>query len=228
MMTQKSWKTGLALALTLGMSSVPVLPLLTQASATAQVFSSPRRASNRTFRIVRGTVLPAEYDDGETTKIVVTPDESLDLTLRTSRAVRSTRGTEIIPAGTEIIGQIEPYRDGVRFVAQTLLLEDGTEQEIEATSRVFADRQEVDGRRNNDSVWQGALVGGAAATIISAAVTDVGIFKTLAGAGAGALTGWLLGRDRTRSKEVIVIDPQRDLNLVVNEEFLLSRRYASR
>ena len=118
--------------------------------------------------------------------------------MTTTRAVRSTRGTEIIPAGTDIVGQIEPYRDGVRFVAQTLQLEDGTEKDIEATSRLFADREEVDSRRNNDSIWQGALVGGAAATIISAVVTDVGIFKTLGGAGVGALAGWLLGRDRNR------------------------------
>lgn len=223
--TKQSWKAGLALAMTLGMGTVPALPLITQTSATAQVFSSDR-TSNRTFRIVRGTVLPAEYNDGETTKIVVTPDETLDITLTTTRAVRSTRGTEIIPAGTDVIGQIEPYDDGVRFVAQTLELADGTEQDIEATSQVISEREKVSRRGNDDAVWQGALAGGAAATIISAAVTDVGIFKTLAGAGAGALGGWLFGRGR--SKEVIVINPERDLNLVVNEEFLLSRRYASR
>ena len=223
--TAKSWKAGLALAMTLGMGSVPALPLITQTSATAQVFS-PDRTSNRTFRIVRGTILPASYDDGETTKIVVTPDETLDLTLTTTRSVRSTRGTEIIPAGTDVVGQIEPYEDGVRFVAQRLELADGTEQDIEATSQLLSEREKVDARGNDDAIWQGALVGGAAATIISATVTDVGIFKTLGGAGAGALAGWLFSRNR--SKEVIVIDPDKDLNLVVNEEFLLSRRYASR
>ncbi|MEM9136967.1 MAG: hypothetical protein AAGB01_06425, partial [Cyanobacteria bacterium P01_F01_bin.42] len=139
----------------------------------------------------------------------------------------STRGSEIIPAGSKVIGQIEPYDDGVRFVAERLELADGTSQEINATSEVISQRERVESRRgSDDSIWQGALVGGTAATIISAAVTDVGIFKTLAGAGAGALTGWLIGRDRSR--EVIVIDPEQDLNLAVNDEFLLTRRIASR
>jgi hypothetical protein len=218
----KSWKASLAILLTLGLGTVPAVPFFATQSATAQVFSA-----NRTFRIVRGTVIPTAYDDGETTKIVVTPDETLKLTLTTTLPVQSTLGTVIIPAGSRIMGQIEPYEDGVRFVAERLELDDGTRQEINATSEVISQRQKVSRRGgNDDAVWQGALVGGAASTVISAVVTDVGIFKTLAGAGAGALTGWLISKDR--KKEVIVIDPERDLNLAVNEEFLLSRRVASR
>ncbi len=217
----KSWRASLALVMTLGMGTVPALPFLVTQPASAQVFTS-----NRTFRIVRGTVIPAAYDDEETTKIVVTPDETLELTLTTTLPVRSTRGTEIIPAGSRVIGQIEPYGDGVRFVGERLELEDGTSEPINATSEVISQRERVERRGNDDAIWQGALVGGAAATVISAVVTDVGIFKTLAGAGAGALAGWLLTRNRSR--EVIVIDPRQDLNLAVNEEFLLSRRVASR
>ncbi len=217
----KTWKASLAIMMTLGLGTVPAIPFFATQSATAQVFST-----NRTFRIVRGTIIPAAYDDGETTKIVVTPDETLELTLTTTLPVRSTRGTEIIPAGSRVIGQIEPYEDGVRFVGNRLELEDGTSEDVNVASEVISERQRVERRGNDDSIWQGALVGGAAATIISAVVTDVGIFKTLAGAGAGALTGWLISRDR--KKEVIVIDPQQDLNLAVNDEFLLSRRVASR
>ena len=217
----KSWKASLAIIMTLGLGTVPAIPFFATQSVTAQVFSN-----NRTFRIVRGTIIPAAYDDGETTKIVVTPDETLELTLTTTLPVRSTRGTEIIPAGSRVIGQIEPYEDGVRFVGNRLELEDGTSEEVNVASEVISERQKVDRRGNDDSIWQGALVGGAAATIISAVVTDVGIFKTLAGAGAGALTGWLISRDR--KKEVIVIYPEQDLNLAVNDEFLLSRRVASR
>lgn len=221
MIDTKSWKASLAIVMTLGLGTIPAIPIFATQSATAQVFSA-----NRTFRIVRGTVIPAAYDDGETTKIVVTPDETLELTLTTTLPVRSTRGTEIIPAGSQVIGQLEPYEDGVRFVADRLELEDGTSEAIDATSDLISQREKVSRRGNDDAIWQGALVGGAASTVISAAVTDVGIFKTLAGAGAGALGGWLFSRDR--KKEVIVIDPERDLNLAVNDEFLLSRRVASR
>ena len=164
-MNTKSWKASFALILTLGMGSAQALPLLFAPSASAQLFrNSPSRTSgvrsNQTFRIVRGTVIPTVYDDGETTKIVVTPDETLELTLTTERAVRSTRGTEIIPAGSQVIGQIEPYEDGVRFVADRLELEDGTSEALDASSRVISRRERVEKRGNDDAIWQGALVGG--------------------------------------------------------------------
>ncbi|MCM1983610.1 hypothetical protein [Lyngbya confervoides] len=222
------WKATLALLLTLGLGTGPMIPLLTAGPATAQIFRRGGSSNDtRTFRVVRGTRIPAEYRDGETNKILVSPRETLDLTLETKAPVRSTQGTVIIPAGSRIEGQLEPYQDGVRFVADRLILEDGTSEDLDATSRVISRRENLEGRSRDDSIWQGALVGGAAATVISAIVTDVGIAKTLAGAGAGALAGWLIGRDRNQSKEVVLVYPDTDLDLTVNETFLLRRRYAS-
>ncbi|MEM9136226.1 MAG: hypothetical protein AAGB01_02585, partial [Cyanobacteria bacterium P01_F01_bin.42] len=68
-----SWRGNLALLITLGLGTAPVLPVFFAPPVSAQLFGT-----SRTFRIVRGTVIPAAYEDGETTKIVVTPDESLE------------------------------------------------------------------------------------------------------------------------------------------------------
>jgi hypothetical protein len=75
----------------------------------------------------------------------------------------------------------------------------------------------------SDRIWQGALVGGGAATVISALVTRPGVFKTLAGAGAGALAGWLIGRNGGQARDVIVVDSSELLDLRLDEDLLVSR-----
>ena len=239
MKTRSQWKTKLALVLAISLGTIPLLPFIAPTPATAQIFRRNRSRDDfsrddfdetRTFRVVEGTNIAVALADDDATRIVVTPDETLDVTLKTTRPVRSTRGNVIIPEGSRIEGRIEPYQDGVRFVANRIEVVDGSTEDIEAYSDVITRRETVDGRRgNSDAIWQGALVGGAASTIISAAVTDVGILKTLLGAGAGALGGFLIeGRKRSSSREVVVIEPDRDLDLIVERDFLLSRRLAVR
>jgi hypothetical protein len=230
--SSQTWKSKLALLLALGLGVVPTLPLLTATSASAQIFrNSPRDSrdsrdyGSRTFRISEGTYIPAEYEDPSTRRIAIAPGERLDLTLVTTRDVLTTRGTVVIPQGSRIRGQIEPDGDGVRFVADSLELRNGDRERLNATSDLITRRERADAKDSNgDSIWQGALVGGAAATIISAAVTDVGFAKTALGAGVGALAGWLIDRDKSRrgDREVFLIDPRRDLALTVEEDLLIS------
>ena len=74
-------------------------------------------------------------------------------------------------------------------MADTLTLKDGTRFNIEATSDIISRTEEVTEGRRTDPIWQGALVGGAATAVISEIFGEVGIFKVLAGSGAGALGG---------------------------------------
>lgn len=234
MKNSQQWQRKLALALALSLGTVPMLPFIIPSPADAQIFRTNRSRQNdddeRTFRVVSGTYIPVTLEDDNATKVVVAPNETLNVNLKTIRPVRSTRGNVIIPEGSLIKGRVEPYQDGVRFVANRIEIQDGSSEDFEAYSDVITRRETVDGkRRNSDSIWQGALVGGAASTIISAAVTDVGILKTLLGAGAGALGGYLInGRKRSTPKEVVIINPERDLDLTVQRDFLISRRFANR
>ncbi|MGB8699906.1 MAG: hypothetical protein WCD18_10865, partial [Thermosynechococcaceae cyanobacterium] len=147
-----------------------------------------------------------EEQDGR--KIVLKPNETLAATLIAKEAVRSNLGTVLIPKGSKVEGEFRPVDNGTQFVAQRIILRDGTERSLDARTNVVTHRETIKKGKNTDAIWQGALVGGAAATVISALVTDVGIFKTLAGTGAGALAGWLLGGSKTA--EVIVIRPEDD------------------
>jgi hypothetical protein len=49
------------------------------------------------------------------------------------------------------------------------------------------------------------------------------VFKTLAGAGAGALAGWLIGRNGGQARDVIVVDTTDILDLRLDEDLLVSR-----
>lgn len=214
-MTQQRWakQSGLATLVALGISVGGLTPFLTSQPAAAQLFP---RASR--IRIAEGTRIETTYEDAE--RIILKPDETLAVSLVTTRAVRSRRGTVLIPRGSTIEGQLEPRRDGTQFVADALILRDGTRLNIDASSDIITRTEEVKRGRNTDAIWQGALVGGAAGALISEIFGDIGVLEVLGGAGAGALGGFLLGgRDKA---EVRVIDPQTDLDLRLESDLYLS------
>ncbi|ABW28536.1 hypothetical protein [Acaryochloris marina] len=204
-------QAGLAALLALGICSAGVAPLMQALPVQAQSFPRSSRVALRS-----GTVIPAAYQGAE--RIILKPDETLPVTLTVVENVRNSRGTILIPRGSRIAGQLEPSGDGSQFVANTLILTNRERQDIDATSDVITRREEIR-KGNNDRIWQGALVGGAAAGVLAEIFGDAGVLEVLGGAGAGALGGWLLGR---REKvEVVVIDAKQDLDLTLDETLAL-------
>lgn len=204
-------QAGLAALLALGICSTGVAPLLEGLPAQAQSFPRSSRVALRS-----GTVIPAAYRGAE--RIILKPDETLPVTLTVTENVRNSRGTILIPRGSRVSGQLEPASEGTQFVANTLILTNRERQDIDATSDVITRKEEIS-KGNNDRIWQGALVGGAAAAVLSEIFGDVGVLEVLGGAGAGALGGWLLGR---REKvEVVVIDAKQDLDLTLDSTLAL-------
>jgi hypothetical protein len=178
-------------------------------------------SQNTSGRIQEGTTFDVVQPDGK--RIVLTPDETAAVTLVTRDAVRSRAGTVLIPRGTRIDGEFRPSGDGTQFVARRIIFRDGTERNLNARSNVVNYRKKIQNGTNTDPIWQGALVGGGASVLISSVVTRPGVFKTLAGAGAGALAGYLLaGRKKT---EVIVVRPDEPLSLTLESDLIISGRY---
>lgn len=227
-MLKPTLRTNIAvlMALSLGASSIAPLVML-ERPAVAGIFSQSNSVSQRNpvrgGDVFSGTRIRVEEQDGK--KIVIGPDENLAATLVTVEPVRSDRGTILIPRGTQIEGEFRPARDreGTQFFARRIIFRDGTERNLDASSNVINTRKRIRKGVNIDPIWQGAIVGGGASAIISSIVSDVGIFKVLGGAGAGALAGWLLaGRKKT---EVIVVDPAvESLELTLDSDLLLSSR----
>jgi len=194
--------------------AVATVPIVTSAPAAAQLFSP----ANTTVTIPSGTTIPIRYNDAK--KIVIAPNESLPLTLNVAANVRTRSGTILIPAGSQIVGQLQPVSGGSQFVAKELVFSDNKRQPLDATSDVITKTEEVRQGGDTSAILQGALLGGAAAAAIAIITGDHAIAteEVLGGAALGALGQLLLGQTKT---EVIVINPNTDLNLTLRSNLAL-------
>jgi hypothetical protein len=206
--------------------AVATAPILTFTPAAAQLF--PPQTNNpegrlfsppsTTVTIPSGTTIPIRYNDAK--KIVIRPNESLPLTLNVAANVRTRSGTILIPAGSQIVGQLQPVSGGSQFVAKELVFSENHRQPLDATSDVITKTEEVRQGGDNSAILQGALLGGAAAAAIAIITGDHAIAteEVLGGAALGALGQLLLGQTKT---EVIVINPNTDLNLTLHSNLAL-------
>lgn len=160
-----------------------------------------------------GTIIPTTLPSAK--KILVTKDETLPVTLVVTKDIPDNAGAIAIPRGSEIVGEIRPAGSGSRFVGNTVILPNGKQYSLQANSKIVTRTEKVSAGRNTDAIWQGALAGTAAATIIAAVTGDKAIAteEVLGGAGFGALAGFLFGGNR--EKELISINTQEDLDLTL-------------
>ncbi|MBW4575172.1 MAG: hypothetical protein KME08_07795 [Aphanothece sp. CMT-3BRIN-NPC111] len=204
--------SGTSALLALSMMTGATAPIMMTAPASAQLFP-PQRVT-----IPYGTTIPVMYDQAE--KIVVTPTETMPITLKVAANIKSRSGTILIPAGSEVVGELQPANGGSQFVAEELVIYGNRRQPIDATSQVITQTEEINRGTNTGSILKGAAIGAAAATAISVLTGDnrAGILEVLGGAGLGAVGGVLLGRNKT---EVVVINPDTDLNLTLRSSLAL-------
>ena len=183
---------------------------------------NPSRLPSRSLNLdphtlPRGFVIPVEYDEE---KILVTPDETVPLSLYVAANVKDYQRNTLIPYGSKINGLIQPNeaRSGSFFVAQELVFPDGRSQYINAVSRVITRTETVKKGASAGEILQGAAIGAAAATVLAEIFGDIDFLEVLGGAGAGAIAGVLLGGNEV---ELVSIDPNSDLNLTLQTNLAL-------
>lgn len=222
--------TSISLSLTATLASVATLANITPARAQLfpnqpnreRTYSPPRQPSRNNLEIApntvpRGFVIPVEYDEE---KILVTPEETVPVTLYVAANVKDNRGNILIPYDSQIAGEIRPNEDesGSFFIAEELIFPDGTVQPIDAVSQVVTRREVIKKGANAGEIVKGAAIGAAAATVLSEIFGDIEFLEVLGGAGAGAIAGLLLGGNEA---ELISIDPNNDLNLTLQTNLAL-------
>lgn len=223
MIHSRRWQTAPALLALVSMTTSAIAPFGIAASVnanpapytTAQLF--PPSGSSR-VTIPAGTQIPVRYDQAE--KIVVAPNETLPLTLVVARNIRSSSGRLLIPAWSQVQGRLVPAQGGSQFIADELILADGSRMALDASSDVVTTTEEVRPGADTGSILKGAAIGAGAATIISGVTgrKRITLGKILIGAGAGAVGGLLLGKRRER---VVVINPETDLALTLDAPLAL-------
>ncbi|NET57339.1 MAG: S-layer homology domain-containing protein [Symploca sp. SIO2E6] len=174
------------------------------------------------FTIPAGTVFPVRY---EKEKILLTEDETVPLTLTVDANITTPGNQLLIPAGSEIEGELVPVDGGTQFVAQTLKI--GSKRiPINATSEVINTTETITKGINVGNLVKNAAIGTAAAAAIAAVTGDRAIAteELLIGGGAGVVVSLLqrfLGRDRV---DLLVIEPDTDLDLVLNSDLEISTK----
>ncbi|MEH1949851.1 MAG: S-layer homology domain-containing protein [Nostoc sp.] len=171
--------------------------------------------------IAQGTAIPVKYDKAE--KILVTKDETSPLTLTVSQNVVTQDGAVVIPAGSQVVGQLKPATGGSQFVAEKLVLTSGQEYQLNASSDVITKTETVKKGTSIGSIIKNTVLGAGAATAVSAVTGDRAIAteEVLGGAGIGALVGLFFGKN---SVDLIAIDPNTDLQMTINQNLLVSLR----
>jgi hypothetical protein len=165
--------------------------------------------------IPQGTIIPVKYEKAE--KILVTKDETAPLTLMTSQSIITQNGTVLIPAGSQIIGQLKPAQGGSQFVAQKLILTSGQEYPLSATSNIITKTETIKKGISTTGIIKNTVLGAAAAAAIAAVTGDKAIAteEVLGGAGIGGLIGLFFGK---KSVDLIVVEPNTNLKLTINQD----------
>lgn len=218
------WQSRIALLTALGMTSTAAIPLMMSAPVGA---SSPSYKIGQLFPqsaqvvIPSGTTLPVRYDKAE--KIIVSPEETSPVTLTIAADVRSRRGTVLIPVGSQVEGELRSVTGGTQFFAQELILGNSNSEQglpINATSSVITETETISEKTDPD-ILRGAAVGAGAGALLSGILGNVSLGEVLAGAGVGVAAELLL-RGR-KEVEVVVVNPDTDLDLTLQSDLALSR-----
>lgn len=198
------WQSSTTVMIVFGMASSSMMPSLAHANSPADVRSPLIAQQGEASSIPSGTVIPVSYSQD---KIVLTSDETIPVTLTVARNLSSSSGTVLVRAGSKLQGKVQPADGGSQFVADTLILRNGTKVPVNASSNVVNNQQEIRKDTDTGSILKGAAIGGGAAALIRG-VTGNGfrVGTVLLGGAAGAVGGWLLGKKSTKVNVVRVAD----------------------
>jgi S-layer homology domain len=171
--------------------------------------------------IPQGTAIPVKYDKAE--KILVTRTETAPLTLTVAQNVVTDKGRVIIPAGSQVVGQIKPVKGqkGSQFIADKLILTNGQEYKINAQSETITKIETIKKGSRLNSALKSAVYGAGAAAAVSVVTGDRAIAteEVLGGAAIGGLIGAFFGK---KSVDLIVIDPDTDLQMTIGQNLQIS------
>jgi hypothetical protein len=218
MLISMRWKSNIAALTAMGMVSTLVFPMVHSMPAIA--ITPPLYNVAQLFRQSRvvvpsDTTIQVRYDEAE--RIIVMPDETVDITLTVATSVRSAAGTTLIPAGSTIEGQLRPTSEGTQFFSSEIVFPSGQRYQIDAASDPITETETIT-RRTSPDILRGAAIGAAAAAVLAEIFGSIDLIEVIAGAGLGALGAVLIG-GRRESVEVVVVEPETDLDLTLQSNF---------
>jgi hypothetical protein len=172
------------------------------------------------IRIPAGASIPVRYERADRILLARNEPNPVPVTLKVSQNIVDAQGAVLIPANSDVVGQLQMTQGGAQFVASQIVLPNGTQLPVSANSEVITRTESVTKGTNVGRVIGGTVVGAGAAAGISAVTGDrvIKAVEVLPGAAIGALAGFFLGKDKV---ELIAINPNTDLNLTLSSDLVI-------
>lgn len=165
------------------------------------------------LRLSSGTSIPTRAE--RRGRLVLRRGEQYAYQLITSQNLRSDRNDRIvIPRGSTIYGELVPYRRGYRFESQYVTLRNGGRQNIDAVSDLVDTRDRYD---RDDRIYGNPNLSPAASIIL-------GTLLGRSGRTDSGILGGIFDRDTRARRDLVVIYPNRDLDLRLSRDFEVSYR----
>lgn len=188
----------------------------TQTTTTTTTTNSSN-TQNPQLRVTRGTKIPVTYLASD--KVVVTPNETINLTLEVADNIQNSESKVLIPKGSKIEGQLVPRYSGskflgTQFVAQRLIVNNQSYTNLNATSNLVTGEKPSD---VNNSTVQNTSATSAAQTILG---TILGRSVNV----ESILTGRTTTPQNTQDTvdTLVIIDPETDLPLTFGSDFFVT------
>lgn len=189
-------------------------------NSSNQISNNPN-AQNPLFRLEKGTKIQVNYLTSD--KVVVTPNETINMTLEVANDIKNLEGKVLIPKGSKIEGQLVPRYSGsnflgTQFVAQKMTIASNSYSSINATSALVTSEKPTN---VNPGTVQDAATTAAARTVLGTILgqqVDLG----------NILTSVVTGRTNTEpsvqntQNTLVIIDPETDLSLTFGSDFYVS------
>lgn len=144
-------------------------------------------------QVLAGTSIAVKYAAAQ--RIIVSPNETAPVALTVAQDVRNNQGFVIIPAGSQVIGQLQPAQGGSQFVASQLVV-NGRQIALNASSNVITETRDV-----RDPNF-GTILGGAAlGSVASAAIQGLTGDRVISGQTTvlGTVLGSAIGANQNRN-----------------------------
>ena len=195
--------------------TVPSTQTTTTNTTTTTTNSS--NTQNPQLRVTRGTKIPVTYLASD--KVVVTPNETINLTLEVANDIQNSENKVLIPKGSKIEGQLVPRYSGskflgTQFVAQRLIVNNQSYTNLNATSNLVTGEKPSD---VNNSTVQNTSATSAAQTILG---TILGRSVNVESILTGRTTTPQTTQDTVDT--LVIIDPETDLPLTFGSDFFVT------
>jgi hypothetical protein len=183
--------------------------MLTAAAASTTFFLSASTAPEQAqataitegVRVAQSATIPTSSIQQQT--LYLSNDRSYSYNLEVERPTR-VNGLNL-PVGAEIQGQYEPAAGGLRYVANSVVV-NGNVYDLNAASGVIEDVKDPRDTQTG-SIAEDAGIGAAGGLILGEILGDAGIVGAVGGAAAGAAVG------NVTADRVVVVEPGETINL---------------